>query len=99
LHARQKQKLSAELTRSITVYVVDKLSGYSKEFQQIMFEKFLGYLLVKGMLPSYCYDISTMKHNQEVVENLKDGLSTHLVGQHHSKLLVAKDNIFTLATS
>ncbi len=76
MHARQKQKLSAELTRSITVYVVDKLSGYSKEFQQIMFEKFLGYL-----------------------ENLKDGLSTHLVGQHHSKLLVAKDNIFTLATS
>jgi hypothetical protein len=34
-----------------------------------------------------------------VVENLKDGLSTNLVGQHHSKLLVAKDIVCTLATS
>jgi hypothetical protein len=64
-----------------------------------VFEKFLGHLLIKGMLPSYCFDISTMKHNQEVVENLRDGLNIHLVGQHHSKLVFAKNIVCTLAIS
>jgi hypothetical protein len=98
LDAKQKQKLSAKLSRSIIIYALDKLNGYSKEFQQIVFETLLGHSLVKGMLLSYYSDISIVKHNQEVVENLKGGLSTHLVGQHHSKL-VAKNIICTLATS
>jgi hypothetical protein len=98
LHVRQKQKLNAELSRNITVYVVNKLSGYLEEFQ-IVFKKFLGHSLVKGMLPSYYYDIFIVIHNQEVVENLRDGLSVHLVGQHHSKPIVAKDIICKLATS
>jgi hypothetical protein len=70
-----------------------------EEFQQIVFKKFLGHSLVKGMLPSYCSNISTVKHNQEVMENLRDGLSTHLVGECHFKLVVAKDIVCTLATS
>jgi hypothetical protein len=64
-----------------------------------VFEKLLGHLLVKGMLPSYYSNISIVKHNQEVVENLKDGLSFHLVGEHNSKLVVAKDIVYTLASS
>jgi hypothetical protein len=69
----------------------------TKGFQQIVFEKFLGHSFIIGMLPSYYFDISTVKHNQEVVENLRDGLSTHLVGQHHPKLVFAKDIVCTLA--
>jgi hypothetical protein len=86
----QKKKLSEKLARSIIIYVVDRLSGYSKEFQQIVFEKLLGHSLVKGMLPSYCSDISTMKHNQEVVENLKNGLSTILLANTTPNLLLQK---------
>jgi hypothetical protein len=99
LYAKQKQKLSVELARSITVYVVDKLCEYVEEFQQIVFEKFLGHSFATGMLPSYYSNISIVKNNQEVVENLRDGLNTHLVGQCHSKLVVAKDIVCTLATS
>ncbi len=51
------------------------------------------------MLLSYCSDISIVKHNQEVVENLKDGLNTHIVGQHHSKLVFAKYIVCTSTIS
>jgi hypothetical protein len=63
LYAKKKKKLSVELARSITIYLANKLSWYVEEFQQIVFEIFLGHLLAKGMLPSYYSNISTMKHN------------------------------------
>jgi hypothetical protein len=62
-------------------------------------EKFLCHLLVKGFLPPYLEDNALLKQNQGVLGNLKDGLTSHLVGPCQSKLVMAKDIMCRLATT
>jgi hypothetical protein len=40
-----------------------------------------------------------MKTNQNLVDSLKYGLTSHLVGAKSSKITMAKDIVYTLATS
>jgi hypothetical protein len=40
-----------------------------------------------------------MRQNQGVLGNLKDGLTSHLVGLCQFKLVMAKDIVYILATS
>jgi hypothetical protein len=68
------------------MYAATKLKGYNENFQQLIFEKVLGHPILKGMLPLYLTNVFTTKQNHEVVENLKEGLTSNLIGQHHPNL-------------
>jgi hypothetical protein len=59
----------------------------------------LGHPILKGMLPLYLTNVSITKQNHEVVENLKEGLTSHLISQRQSKLMMAKNIVYTLASS
>ncbi len=55
--------------------------------------------MVRGFLPPYIENIVLMRQNQGVLGNLKDGLTSHLVGLCQFKLVMAKDIVYILATS
>jgi len=45
-----------------------------------MMEKLLCHPTVKGWLPLYFVDVAKLKQSQHILGNLKDGLTSHLVG-------------------
>jgi hypothetical protein len=64
-----------------------------------MMEKFLCHPIVKGELPPCLVDVTKFKQSQHILGNLKDGLTSHFIGQRHSSLVLAKDIVCTLAAS
>jgi len=51
------------------------------------------------MLPTYLVDASMAKQNHEIIGNLREGLTIHLIGKHPSNLVLAKDIVCTLTSS
>lgn len=55
--------------------------------------------MVKDSLPTYLNNLAIIKQNHEVVQNLKDGMNTNLMAPHQFKVVMAKDNMCTFASS
>ncbi len=55
--------------------------------------------VVKGFLPPYLENIAFLKQSQGVLGDLKDGLTSHLVGSCQYKLVLAKGIVYMLVTS
>lgn len=54
------QKVSIEIAKGMVIYATTKLMRYYEDFQQLVFEKFLGHLILKGMLPPYMVNASNL---------------------------------------
>jgi hypothetical protein len=51
------------------------------------------------MIHDYFKDLDSIKHNLEIMNNFKSGLTTHLLGSRKIELVVAKNIIYTLASN
>lgn len=94
---RQFQKATASHSRNIALYTVQELSGLTVEAQQASIEKLLAHPLVRNIIPSYLSDVSIVKHQNEVIGNIKSGITTHCAGARKSEFLVAKNIVCTFA--
>lgn len=65
----------------------------------MVLEKVISHPLLKEMVRACLCDFSTIKHNDEIVKNLKSGMLAHLVGVHPSHVVMAKYIVSTLASS
>ncbi len=93
------QKVTVELSRNITMFVVEQLKNLDCNTQKIVIENFLIHPLVKNMLPNYLANIHCVKTNERVISNLKTKMIDHLVGNKKSQIVVARDIVYTLAFS
>lgn len=59
-YVKQVQKVSIEIAKGMVIYATTKLMRYYEDFQQLVFEKFLGHLILKGMLPPYMVNASNL---------------------------------------
>jgi hypothetical protein len=50
-------------------------------------------------MPPYLQDVKRLKHNHQLLENFKYGLSNHVTGQGSSKLIMVKYIMCTFASS
>lgn len=51
-------------------------------FQLFVMDKFLCHPLVKDFVPPYLENITNLKQNYEIVGNLKETVTFHLIGAH-----------------
>ena len=77
---------------------MESLQHTSDKFKEVAIEKVVDHPMWKNHLPSYLKDLGKLKHSQEVVDNLKGGLTDHLTGQRSQPLVMAKDIVCALAT-
>jgi len=56
------------------------MQDFGKNVRHLAIEKTLSHPMARNFLPPYLNDLATIKRNHEVVQNLKDGMNTHLVG-------------------
>jgi hypothetical protein len=52
---------------------------------------------MKGMVPDYFNDLQYVKHNQEVLSNMKSGITHYLTSAKQFQLVVAKEVVCMLA--
>ncbi len=64
-----------------------------------VFDKFLNHFIVKDVVLPYLVDSRAIKHKDDVLQNMKASINTHLIGPKASKLMMAKDIVCTLASS
>ncbi len=69
------------------------------EIKHEVIGKFLSHSLFKDMIPPYLIDLRVVKHKYDVLQNMKEGINTHLVGHRKFKLVMAKDIVCTLTSS
>jgi hypothetical protein len=60
-------------------------------------EKVMGLDLMGVIMPLYLCDTKRIKHNQLLINNLKFGLSSRVIRQQSSKLVMVKDIVCTFA--
>lgn len=97
--SRSFQRQTASVARSIVTYAVESLQHTSDKFKEVAIEKVVAHPMWKHHLPSYLKDLGKLKHSQEIVDNLKRGLTDHLTGKRSQPLVMAKDIVCALATS
>jgi len=99
LDLNSRQKFLAHVVRQLAMYTVNQLRDVPIEVQHDVFDKFLNHFIVKDVVLPYLVDSRAVKHKDDVLQNMKAGINTHLIGLKASKLMMAKDIVCTSASS
>ncbi len=97
--SRKAQKFSTNVTREMVLFNINQLINVPLEIQHEAIQKFLNHSLLKDMVPPYLTDLRVVKHKYDVLQNMKEGINTHLASCRKSKLVMAKDIVCTLTSS
>ncbi len=97
--SRETQKNSTDVAREMDLFIVNQLIDVPLEIQHEAIGKFLSHSLLKDMVPPYLTNLRVVKHKYDVLQNMKEGINTHLAGCRKSKLIMAKDIVCTLTSS
>jgi hypothetical protein len=68
-------------------------------FKQGVLKEVFNRPLLNEFMHEYLWDLQKLKTNQKIVENFKNDLFSHLVGQKPIKINMAIDIVHTLDTS
>jgi hypothetical protein len=79
--------------------MADFLKGYDVGAPNNIIKLALSHKILIGMVPPYLHDTKLLKHSQQLIENFKSKLSNHVTGLWSNTLAVAKDIVFTFASS
>jgi hypothetical protein len=90
--------ISADIGREIAEFVASRLVHHDVNIQHLAVQKFLGHSCMKGMIPPWRSNLDTIKLQHYVLSSLIEGVRDHLVGVRQSKLVMAKDILYTLAS-
>jgi hypothetical protein len=88
---RQEHKISLALTKRLISITFNELKDFGTNIRLLTLEKALFDSMMNDFLPPYLNSLVIIKRNHEIVQNLKDGMNTHLLGHHKSKVVMAKD--------
>ncbi len=94
---RQCQRDNVAYARTIIMFIIEYLVGTNLALKTIVLEKLFSHPLLKDVLPPYLQDLQKVKTNQNLIDNLRSSLISHLVGAKSSKITMAKDIVCTLA--
>ncbi len=86
--SRERQKNSANVAREMDFFTINQLIHVPLEIQHDTIGKFLSHSLLKDMVPPYLTNLRVEKHKYDVLQNMKEGINTHLVGWRKSKLIM-----------
>ncbi len=62
------------------MFIIDFLKGYDVAIQNTIMQKVVSHELVVEIVPPYLHDTKMLRHSQQVIENFKFGLNSHVIG-------------------
>ncbi len=81
------------------MFIVEQVKNLKSKLQQVVVKKFISHMLVKNTVPNCFNNLCVVRQNHEVMCSLKFGIIDHLTSQKPSKVVVAKDIVYMLASS
>jgi hypothetical protein len=99
LEFSSREALFENVARKKALFTINQLIDVPLEIQHEAIGKFLSHSLLKDMVPPYLNNPRVVKHKYDVLQNMKEGINTHLGGCRKSKLVMAKDIVCTLTSS
>jgi hypothetical protein len=83
--------------KKLAMFAFDKMKQLELNVQQAIIEKFLVHPLMQNMIPNYLTNLQCLKAHEEVLSDLKSGITYHLTNQQKAQVVVAKDIVCMLA--
>jgi hypothetical protein len=71
VNSREVEKLFANVTREMALFIINQLIDIHLEIQHEVIGKFLSHSLFKDMGPLYFIDPRVVKHKYDVLQNMK----------------------------
>jgi len=85
--------------QSCALQLVDSLHGYDVGFQSKVVEKMFVHDVMRPLMPKCLSNQQDSINNQLIIESIKDGVSTHMIGGCTTKHVAAKELLGTLVAS
>ncbi len=70
----------AKITRKLTTIALELIKDFEPSIQHAILEKFFGHSILQNVVLAYLIDVQSIKRNQEILSNMKYGITNHLVG-------------------
>jgi len=83
----------------LALFIRNFFKGFDIVAHNTILEKVVSHDILVDAMPPYLYDIKTLKHNLQLIENFRSRLREHLIESWSSKLVMAKEIICTLVAS
>jgi predicted 2-oxoglutarate/Fe(II)-dependent dioxygenase YbiX len=79
----------------VAIFITDFLKGYDVLIQNTIMQKVVSHELFVEIVLPYLHDIKMLKHRQQVIENFKFRLNSHVTSQWSNKFTMVKDIFYT----
>jgi hypothetical protein len=89
--------VTAKIARKLATIALESIKDFEPSIQHDILEKFSNHSILQNVVPTYLTNVQSIKRNQEILNNMKYGITNHLVGPKHIQLVVAKDIICMFA--
>jgi Leucine-rich repeat (LRR) protein len=80
IYKNHMQKVTVEVSRKIAMFAFDKMKQFEINVQQVIIEKFFVHPLVQNTLPDSLTNLQCLKTHENLMSNLKFGITDHLIG-------------------
>jgi hypothetical protein len=87
-----------KITRKLATIALEFIKDFEDSIQHAILEKFFGNSILQNVVHAYLTNVQSIKRNQEILNNMKYGITSQLVGLKQTQLVVAK-NIVCMFTS
>jgi len=91
LEFSSREAFFENVAREMALFIINQLIDVPLEIQHEAIGKFLSHSLLKDMVPPYLTNPRVVKHKYDVLQNMKEGINTHLASCRKFKLVMAKD--------
>ena len=98
LCASRVNRISAHVAKEIVAFTAQRLQQYDRNIRALTVEKLLGHTCMADITPAYLSNLESVKLGHFVLSSVREGMREHLVGQKTSKIIMAKDILYTFAS-
>ncbi len=74
------QKVTTEVTRKLATINLELIKDFEPSIQHAILEKFIDHFILQNVILAYLINVQSIKRNQEILSNMKYGITSHLVG-------------------
>jgi len=72
--------VTTNIAKNLATIALKLIKDFEPSIQHSVLEKFLNHYILQNVIHEYLTDVQSIKQNQEISNNMKFGITSHLVG-------------------
>jgi hypothetical protein len=91
--------LTTNIAKKLTTIALKLIKDFEPSIQHSILEKCLSHFILQNVIHEYLTNVQSIKRNQEISNNMKFGITSHLVGPKYIQLVATRDIVCMFASS